>query len=262
MENDTSVFSAPDVAQAIEQGLSSLGLARDQVRIEIVEEGRRGLLGLGARDAVVRLIPIVPGSKSTPETGPDIQPEIGRGVKFEAGHRTIADKDSAVAEPGYELSEDQVAETARQVLDELLSKMGIEGQVSIRRHVEVTAGESPPIVLDIQGDDLEILVGHRGKVLNALQHITRLIASREVEQWVDVVVDVERYKERRAKSLRKLAMHMAERVAQSAQPVALEPMPPNERREIHIALRGHPAVTTQSVGRGDDRRVTIIPKRS
>ena len=259
MENHTSQFNAPDVEQAIERGLSLLGLTRDEVKVEIVDEGRRGLLGIGTRDAVVRLEPIVPESEAMPGTGTEADLEISHGVGHDAGHHAIIDAKPATDELEYELSEGQIAETARQVLDELLSKMGIPSQVTIRT-VEPTTEESAPILLDVQGDNLDILVGRRGKVLNALQYVTRLIVSREVEHWVDLVVDVERYKERRAKSLRKLAMRMAERVAHSAQPIALEPMPPNERREIHIALREHPEATTQSVGQGDDRRVTIIPK--
>jgi spoIIIJ-associated protein len=111
------------------------------------------------------------------------------------------------------------------------------------------------------GDDLSILIGRQGEVLNALQYIARLIVSREAERWVNLVVDIEGYKQRRANSLQQLAKRIAERVARTRQPVALEPMPPHERRVIHITLRDHPTVTTQSVGRGDRRKVTIIPRR-
>jgi spoIIIJ-associated protein len=96
--------------------------------------------------------------------------------------------------------------------------------------------------------------------LQSLQYITRLIVSREVQHWVNLVVDVEKYKLRREKSLRQLAQRMAERVALGGQLVALEPMPPNERRIIHMTLRDHPIVTTRSIGKGDRRKVTIVPK--
>jgi spoIIIJ-associated protein len=142
----------------------------------------------------------------------------------------------------------------------MLAKMGIEATVNLRQQIESDDGP-PPIILDIEGSEVEDLIGRHGEVLNALQYIARLIVSREVEQWVNLVVDVERYKERRAKSLQELAGRLADQVAKTKQPVALEPMPPNERRTIHIALRDHPAVTTQSVGKGDKRKVTIIPKR-
>ena len=117
------------------------------------------------------------------------------------------------------------------------------------------------MALDVQGHNDDVLIGRQGQVMDALQHITRLIVSREIEQWINLVIDIDRYKQRRAKSLGQLAERIAEHVAHTKQPVALEPMPPNERRVIHIALKNHPAVTTQSVGRGDSRKVTIIPRR-
>jgi spoIIIJ-associated protein len=138
--------------------------------------------------------------------------------------------------------------------------MGIECEVVIRKE-EASETQDSPTTLDVLGGDLSILIGRRGEVLSALQYITRLIVSREVEQWVNVVVDIERYKQRRANSLQQLAQRIAERVASTKQPVALEPMPPNERRVIHVALHDHPSVTTQSVGKGDNRKVTIIPRR-
>jgi spoIIIJ-associated protein len=122
--------------------------------------------------------------------------------------------------------------------------------------------DTPPFILDIVGDDLGVLIGRRGQTLQALQYITRLIVSREVQNWVNLVVDVEKYKARREKALRQLAQRMAEQVSFGHQPVALEPMPPNERRIIHLTLRDHPIVTTKSVGKGEQRKVTIVPKGS
>jgi spoIIIJ-associated protein len=245
MENGSIQVSAPDVEEAIKLGLDRLGLSRDKVEITVLDQGSRGLLGIGARDATVQLQPlrVVP-----PPTEPT-------SLAAEVSTAPIAEPESE-----YEWQESQVAETARQTLVELLSQMGIDCQVTIR-HDDVSKDEPMPVTLDVEGPDVNVLIGRQGEVLDALQYITRLIVSREVENWINLVVDVERYKQRRAKSLKQLASRIAERVARTKQPVALEPMPPNERRAIHIALRDHPAVTTQSVGKGDRRKVTIIPKR-
>jgi spoIIIJ-associated protein len=75
------------------------------------------------------------------------------------------------------------------------------------------------------------------------------------------VVDVNGYRAKRAESLRKLALRMAEQASESGRTVSLEPMPPAERRIIHLALRDHKSVSTQSIGEGDRRKVTIVPKR-
>jgi spoIIIJ-associated protein len=268
MENDSIQVSAATVEEAIEKGLTRLGLARDRVTVQVVDHGSRGLLGLGARDAVVRLIPIAVQS-SAPQAPPSTEPT--RAPEPPAATGTVrAETVAAPVRPRpapttrdtqeVEWAPDQVAETARQTLSELLGKMDIEAEVRVRQP-EGEDSESAPLTLDVEGENLELLIGNQGKVLNALQYITRLIVSREVEHWVNLVVDVEHYKQRRAKSLQELANRIAERVARTQQPVALEPMPPNERRAIHIALRDHPSVTTQSVGKGDNRKVTIIPKR-
>ena len=115
--------------------------------------------------------------------------------------------------------------------------------------------------LNISGDGLGVLIGRRGATLNDLQYLTCLLVSRRVQRWPDLVVDVERYKARREKSLVELAKRMAERVRTTAQPLPLEPMPPNERRIVHLALRDDPNVYTESSGEDEERKVVIRPKK-
>lgn len=216
--------SAPTVEEAIARGLAELAKVEDEVEIEVLSSGSRGVLGIGAKEALVRLSFVEPEEEAPP-------------------------------------LEESVEQIARETLQELLAKMGVKALVSIRPEEEMPQDEdAPPFVLDVTGDDLGVLIGRRGQTLQALQYITRLIVSREVQNWVSLVVDVEKYKARREKSLRQLAQRMAERVSFNHQPIALEPMPPHERRIVHLALREHPIVTTKSVGKGDQRKVTIVPK--
>ena len=216
--------SAPTVEEAIAKGLADLGKAEDEVEIEVLSPGSRGVLGIGSKEALIRL--------------------------------SFVELEEEAPPP-----EKRVDQIGRETLQELLAKMGVKASVSIRPEEEVPPDEdAPPFILDIMGDDLGVLIGRRGQTLQSLQYITRLIVSREVQHWVNLVVDVEKYKLRREKSLRQLAQRMAERVALGGQLVALEPMPPNERRIIHMTLRDHPIVTTKSIGKGDRRKVTIVPK--
>ena len=225
-EANSIEVSAPTVEEAITKGLAESGKAEDEVEIEVLSPGSRGVLGIGAKDAVVRLSFIVPEEKAPP-------------------------------------LEESVEQIARETLQELLTKMGVKAQVTIRPAEEIPQDEDvPPFILDVMGDDLGVLIGRQGQTLLALQYVTRLIVSREVQRWVSLVVDVEKYKARREKSLRQLAQRMAERVSFNHQPIALEPMPPHERRIIHLTLRDHPIVTTKSIGKGDQRKVTIVPKSS
>jgi len=147
------------------------------------------------------------------------------------------------------------------VLTNILRMMGINGRVEVLRNVEVPGVDSVPFVLDIQGDeDLGALIGRRGETLAALQYLTRLIVGHKTKVWSDFAVDVQQYKVRRGQALQNLAARMAERVEESGRAVALEAMPAAERRIIHLALRDHPKVTTQSIGEGENRKVMILPK--
>ena len=117
------------------------------------------------------------------------------------------------------------------------------------------------MVLNLTGDDLGILIGRRGETLAALQYVLRLMVSHRIKHWSNLVVDVESYRVRRLHALESLAKRMADEVARTGRSQAMEPMPSDERRLVHIALRNHPKVTTQSVGEGERRKVTVVPRR-
>jgi len=235
--------SGKDVEEAIAQGLAELGKVRDEVEIEVLSEGSRGLFGLGAEEARVRIS----------VTEPQVVEKVLEKIEVE-------EEEKKVKEPAAPPLEKDFQQIAKGTLEELLAKMGIRAQVVVRQKVDAEEVERPPVVLDIVGGDLGILIGRRGETLAALQYITRLMVSRKTRRWYPLVVDVEQYKVRRERSLERLAQRMAERVIFSQQPMALEAMPAYDRRIVHIALRDHPSVATKSVGEGDQRKVTIIPK--
>jgi len=249
--------TAPDIETAIEQGLQQLGVARESVIVEILEEPSRGLLGIGARQARVRLTTAAPPRPTEPlPTPPAPQPRVEIAEEEEAN----AQASLAEAQPVSEAELDDDARVGRETLQELLERMRVKATVSVYR-AQAADNEVAPWVLQIEGPDLGALIGKRGETLAALQYITRLIASRELQRRANIIVDVEGYKVRREKQLRRLAQRMADQAVQLGRTVALEPMPPYERRVVHLALRDHPQVTTQSIGEGDRRKVTIIPKR-
>lgn len=148
-------------------------------------------------------------------------------------------------------------ETGREVLEELLSLMNLDAKVEDGKPLP---GEKMAVKFNVVGDDLGILIGRRGSTLYSLQFIAYLIVSHRLRTHVPINVDVEGYKDRRYESLNSLAARMAESVMATGKPVAMEPMPANERRIIHLALRDHPGVITQSLGFGDERKVTIRKK--
>jgi spoIIIJ-associated protein len=158
-------------------------------------------------------------------------------------------------------AEADVLEIARQALEELLDKMHISAQIQAQTRPPEEDDDLPRHILDIHGPDLGMLIGRRGETLDALQYLTRLIIGRELERRISLTVDVEGYRARRERTLRQLARRMAERTVATGRKSVLEPMPPAERRIVHMALRNHPDVTTESIGQGDKRKVTIILKK-
>jgi len=158
------------------------------------------------------------------------------------------------------MSDDELAGVAAEMLGEIVRLMGFEADVVASWQDSDEDGGSPYLRLDIEGEDLGALIGRRGETLASLQYLVRLMVNQRIKQWRNIVVDVERYKERREAQLTQLALRMADQVADSGRAMALEPMAANERRIVHIALRDHPSVYTQSSGEGDHRKVNIVPR--
>jgi len=218
-------MSAKTVEEAIQHALEQLGVSLEEVEVTVLKEGKSGVLGLGAEEARVRVRPLV--------SVPDIN-----------------------------ITGD-VAELAKEVLERLLTAMGVSASVvaSDQPIGGADGAAVTPITFDITGDDLGILIGRRGQTLACLQYVVRLIVSHKTKAETLIVVDVEGYKKRRYESLRALAQRLAEQVKASKVPVTLEPMPAYERRIVHLALAEHPEVTTQSIGVGEARRVVIEAKK-
>jgi spoIIIJ-associated protein len=222
---------AQTVDEAIEKGLSDLGLPREAVEITILDEGGSGILGLGSRQARVR-ISILPDKETE-------APETPQAIDLE--------------------DKDETLRLAEEIISELLEKMNLEASVVARYGEKSDNLPHRPILVDITGSDLSILIGRRAKTLNALQYITRLILGKELEHGIPLSIDVEGYRERREKQVRQLARRVAEQVTDTGREQALEPMPANERRFAHLELQEEPQVYTESVGTDPHRKVVIFP---
>jgi len=253
------------IEAAIEKGLEELGLSRTAVEIEVVHPGSRGGLGIGAEDAVVRLTsrPRPAAADVSPAEQPaveEIAPEAEGGTDGEPGGESEPAPPSAPEEPATEAQGDpDVAALAQDLLSELLGLLGVEARVETH-YGEAEGDEEPVLMLDAVGKDLGILIGRRGETLASLQFLLRLMVNNRTRRWMNLVVDVEGYKARREAMLKELALRMAERAVATGRVVALEAMPARERRLVHLALRDHPDVSTQSIGEGERRKVTIIPR--
>jgi spoIIIJ-associated protein len=147
------------------------------------------------------------------------------------------------------------ADTAKEIVGQLLARMGI--RCSVTSHATPEA-----IIVDVSGRDLGVLIGWRGETLRALQTMTNLLASRKIGPDQRVIVDVERYRQRRENTVREIAYRAARQVKVTGDPITLDAMQPFERRAIHLALESDPDVTTVSIGEEPDRRVVVGPRRN
>jgi spoIIIJ-associated protein len=143
------------------------------------------------------------------------------------------------------------------ILEQLMTHLGFEVVV------QVETGETSRLNVVAEGDEKEALgalIGRKGERLSALQHLVNLMLSKEMGAWTRVLVDVEDYRGRRERQLRELAERAAARVVETGKMLQLEPMSALERRWIHMSLRDHPAVATQSIGEEPNRRVVLVPR--
>ncbi|MFC1992001.1 RNA-binding cell elongation regulator Jag/EloR, partial [Chloroflexota bacterium] len=217
----------------------------EEVELTVVSEGRSGILGLGADDAVVRvtlLEPVVDGNKSDTGDLTELEPVVD-GNKSNTG---------------------DLAEAVKDVLEKVLDLMGVDGSVMPQASpiIEGDRETEAPVFVNIEGEDLGILIGRQGQTLSCLQYIVRLIIGHQRETWVPITIDVEGYKQRRYQALQAFAQRMAEQVKSREIPFSLEPMTAYERRIIHITLANDPDVSTESTGLGEARRVVITLKSS
>jgi spoIIIJ-associated protein len=212
--------SAPSVEEAIEAALEELGVSEQEARVQIVQEPRQGLLGIGAHEAVVRV---------------SVREDV---------------------EAGGPLLEEQ-AEVAAEFLEGLLDRMGISAEVDHQlvdgvMYVDILAGQ------DDQG--MGLLIGRHGQTLDALQDIVRSAVQRRTEERCRVIVDVEDYRKRRRSQLAGKARDAAKRVKRTGKQERLEPMSPYERKIIHDAAGEVGGVETSSEGEEPERRVVIRKK--
>ncbi len=195
------------VEEAVQAALEILQISREEAKIEVIEEGNNGFLGLiGAKSALVE----VEAKKTSREIG-------------------------------------------KEFIEDLFSTVELEVNVDILE--EQT--DSEQITYDLHSPDLGIVIGHRGETLDALQYLTSLVVNKQANQYIRIILDAEGYRERRKQTLERLANKMARKCLDKGRKVVLEPMPPHERRIIHMTIKKNPRVKSYSEGEEPFRKVKI-----
>jgi len=224
--------SGRTVEEAIRDALRVLGARREDVDLMVLDEGSRGMLGLGSRSARVRLTLL--------------------SEMEEEGGAAPASPPQARVLPGEAAELIQLAQT---ITSSLIEAMGFQATVAARE-------ETGQIHVSVTGPDLAPLIGRRGQALEALDLLVNLITAHRQGRRIPVVVDVERYRERRIETLQDLARRYAERARRTGRPVALKPMSAGDRRIVHTTLAEDGGISTHSEGEDPDRHVVITLRKT
>ncbi len=283
---DWKEVEAASVEEATQEALEQLGAREDEVTIEVVATPRAGVLGLGARQARVRVTrKDAAGAGANPPASAEARPagqaaqaprarneggEEGRGRGRENQRRgrndgrprsqnpaaaSGADDDSSAAGRKSADVEEQRRE-AMVILKQILEQMGEPTEV---RQIEVDA---ETVEIEIKGDGSGILIGRHGQTLDALEYLVNRILARRIKDAAPISLETESYRARRRQQLHRMALSMGEKAKREHKPVRLEPMPPRDRRVVHLALKDDPMITTRSGGDGIMRAIEIVPADS
>ena len=227
---------AKSIDEAIELALAELGIERAKAEIEIIQEPAKGFLGLGAKEAVVKVSGEVSASPAKP-----------------VQKKADAPKEKKIKTSGGVYNSDSPAENAKNFITDILNAMGIEVTVTSELVGDV-------VEVNIEGENMGVVIGKRGDTLDSIQYLTSLVVNQTSEDYIKVSIDTENYREKREEALSALAQRLASKVAKTGRKFALEPMNPYERRIIHSNLQDNEDVTTFSVGQEPYRKVVIAPK--
>lgn len=255
--------SAKTLDDAITEALIQLGVTSDQLEYEVIEKGSAGFLGIGMKQAVIKArrkvveepeAEIVEDVKSEPAVMKKEEPKT---VKKEIAKKETIKKETVKKEPAKKEAdlanvESQTIEACEKFIYDVLKAMDMTD-------VKVTSvvDEEGALSIDMEGSNMGILIGKRGQTLDSLQYLTNRVANKMQEGYVRVKLDTEDYRRRRKETLENLAKNIASKVKRTRRTVSLELMNPYERRIIHSALQGDPAVSTHSEGEEPYRRVVV-----
>jgi spoIIIJ-associated protein len=230
-------FEGKTKEEAISKASDALGVSEDQLDVEVLSYGSTGIFGLvGVKKAKIKVTLV-----DSPE------------AEIKAALPETPEAEIKEQRPSAEAPE-AVAELAKGALEQIISFIVDGATVSVQTKAD-------RIRLKVKGGNSALLIGKHGRTLDALQYIVHRIVHKQQKTRVRVTVDVEGYRDRRKDSLTQLALRLGEKVKRSGKPATISPMNAYDRRIIHVALKDHTGVRTQSSGTGSLRKLVIYPQR-
>ena len=247
------------VEKAIQKGLRQLGLTQEEVVVEVITEGKKGLFGFGQKDAMVALTPVVKEEVVEEVSTPVVEETIEEVVAAEDESFEEELEDEFEDEEDVEGSENEETTVDRLEAAAHVTKAYLEG-------IAKTYGAEATVAVEVRRDRMTfvfdtdkqgLLIGKHGKILNALQVLAQVSVHRFVKGRISVQVDVGDYRARRSETLQQIAERTARKVLKTKQPVYLEPLPAYERKQIHAALSKNKRISTHSEGKEPHRYLVV-----
>lgn len=232
-------FKGKTKNDAITEACRHFSIPSDKLDYEVIDEGKSGILGIGARPAIIK-------ARVKEENEEVIEP-----VKL-SETPIIASVKAATAE----IEDVDVEGVSKKFLTDVFAAMDLAVEISTKYNDSLRSLE-----VELSGDEMGVLIGKRGQTLDSLQYLISLVINKGTTEYIKVKVDTENYRQRRKETLENLAKNISYKVKRTRRPVSLEPMNPYERRIIHSALQNDRYVTTHSEGDEPFRRVVVTPKR-
>ncbi len=253
-------FSAKNVDDAITEACETLMVTSNRLDYEVVSNGSAGLLGIGAKPAIIKAR--IKEENSVVEekaAKPFEKKETKKAEKSEKPEKKAKEEKPEKVEKAAKASDvngDELVAKANSFLKEVFDAMKMEVKVDSK-----FSAEDSILDVELSGAEMGVLIGKRGQTLDSLQYLISLVVNRDCADYIHVKVDTENYRERRKATLENLAKNISYKVRKTRQSVALEPMNPYERRIIHSALQNDRYVTTHSEGDEPFRRVVVTLKK-
>lgn len=248
------IYKAATIEEAIKLGLKDLGLEKEQVQIEILEEGKKGFFGLGRKNAELKIEPSL--SEKVSETIEETVEEVLEDSSGETKTTEIffEDEPKEVEEGVNKLGEEAALTELAVYLTDITKQLEAPALVKVKR-------ETNDIVFQLETQKQGVLIGKHGKTLNALQYLAQVFIHRIAKNKLSVVVNVGNYREKRQEIIQRLAERTAAKAIRTGQPVFLEPMPAFERKQIHATLSKNEYVKTHSEGNEPYRYLVVEPMK-
>ncbi len=234
---------------AIAAALDQLGLAREDVSVEVLELAKPGFLGIGGTPAKVRV------SYEAPDEAPASQPSA-------AAAEPVVEETPAVEEEPVEKLIEKTVTAATAANDDISQRItaflsGLLAQMEVNAVPQISVDAEGNYLVELVGQDLGAVIGRRGETLDAIQQLTGYAVNKGLAHRVRVRIDAEGYRSKREESLERMARRTAEKAIRFRRNVTLEPMNAYERHVIHTALQDYPEVTTYSIGAEPNRRTVV-----